>query len=347
MMNELYLEDIKNTIKAAKNVDQLKGKTFFIPGANGLIGSFLIDVLMYLNKDGVSITVVANSRSEEKLRKRFGAYLENPNFKYYLGDINDDINYTEHVDYIVNCASNTHPVGYAMDPIGTIMTNIQGTSNLLEFAAKTNAKKTIFTSSVEIYGENIYGIDKFKENQMGYIDCNSLRAGYNESKRCGEALCQAYIEAKGVDVSILRLPRSYGPTIKKDDSKALSQFINNALAHENIVLKSKGEQYFSYLYVADVVSGILRCILAGKNGEVYNLGNEQSDIKLKDLAKTIADIANVEVIFDLPNETEQKGFSKATVARLDYTKAQNELDWEPQYSIRHGVERTIKILTSR
>ena len=148
MMNELYLEDIKNTIKAAKNVDQLKGKTFFIPGANGLIGSFLIDVLMYLNKDGANITVVANSRSEEKLRKRFGTYLENPNFKYYLGDINNGINYTEHVDYIVNCASNTHPVGYAMDPIGTIMTNIQGTSNLLEFAAKTNAKKTIFTSSV-------------------------------------------------------------------------------------------------------------------------------------------------------------------------------------------------------
>ena len=344
-MNEYLLQDIRMTIESFVAIDSLRDRSFFITGANGLIGSFLIDMLMYLNeKYDLNITVVANSRSREKLEERFSRYILDNHFKTYIGDINNTIDYDSDVDFIVNCASNTHPARYADDPIGTITTNIQGTANVLDFATKCKNSKTIFLSSVEIYGENIYGIERFKECQMGYIDCNSLRAGYNEAKRCGEALCQAYIEKNGTDISILRLPRTYGPTMKMDDSKALSQFIKNAIAGEDIVLKSKGEQYFSYLYVADAVVGILRCLIAGKKGAAYNLGNLKSDVRLKDLAKIVADVAGVKVVFDLPDEKEAKGFSKATVARLDYTKAEKELGFRPQVSIEDGVRRTIEIL---
>lgn len=347
-MNEMYIKDIKKTIESFVGIELIKNKTFFITGANGLIGSFLVDVLMYLNKEyGFNITIIANSRSEEKIKKRFSWYISDVHFRYYVGDINNKIDCDESVDYIINCASNTHPLQYSTDPIGTIMTNIEGTANVLDFASKIKAVKTIFLSSVEIYGENIYSVDKFKENEMGYIDCNTLRAGYNEAKRCGEALCQAYIEKQGIDISIVRLPRVYGPTMKMDDTKALSQFINKAIIGEDIVLKSKGEQYFSYLYVADAVLGILRCLVAGKSGEAYNLGNIESDIKLKDLAELVAKSVGVKVIFDLPDEKENKGFSKATIARLDYSKAEKELDFKPQYSISDGVERTIKILKAR
>lgn len=347
-MNKYLLKDIKTTVEAFVAIELIKDKTFFITGANGLIGSFLIEVLMYLNeKHGLNITVIANSRSQEKLEKRFPEYLANPLFRYYIGDINHPIHYDGMVDFIVNCASNTHPVSYATDPIGTIMTNIQGVSNVLDFASNYTKSKTVFLSSVEIYGENVYGVERFKEDQMGYIDCNSLRAGYNEAKRCGEALCQAYIERNGIDVSILRLPRTYGPTMKMDDSKALSQFIKNAISGENIVLKSKGEQFFSYLYVADAVMGILRCLVHGKNGEVYNLGNLKSDVRLKDLAGIVADVAGVKIMFNLPSENESKGFSKATVARLDYTKAECELGFRPQVSIEDGVRRTIDALNSQ
>lgn len=347
-MNSLYIEDIKNTIGAVKDIDKLKNKTIFITGANGLIGSFIIDTIMYLNdKEKYNTTIIANSRSMEKLESNFKRYIGNSNFKYYIGDINSGINYDGHVDYIINCASNTHPLQYSTDPINTIMTNILGTQNVLEFATNSKVKKTIFLSSVEIYGENVNNIDRFKENEMGYINCNSLRAGYNEAKRCGEALCQAYIEKNGLDISILRLPRIFGPTVKKDDTKVMSQFINKALAGEDIVLKSEGNQYFSYLYVADTVSGILRCLIAGKNGEVYNLGNIEADVRLKDLAKIAADYANTKVVFDLPDEVEKKGFSKATVARLDYTKALEELDWKPMYSINDGLTRTIEILKNK
>lgn len=347
-MNELYLEDINNTIRLVKDIDKLNNKTVFITGANGMIGSYIIDTLMILNiMYNYSIRIIANSRSKEKLKSRFANYLEEDCFDFYIGDINKEITYQGDIDYIINCASNTHPYQYSTDPIGTIMTNIEGTANVLEFASKSKAKKVIFLSSVEIYGENINNVDRFKENEMGYINCNSLRAGYNEAKRCGEALCQAYIESKDLDISIIRLPRIYGPTVKKDDTKALSQFINKALNKEDIVLKSEGNQYFSYLYIADTVSGILRTIIAGKKGEVYNLGNLESDVRLKDLAHLVAEIGGTQVIFDLPDEIEKKGYSKATIARLDYSKALKELDWKPYYSIKEGIKRTITELENK
>ena len=245
-MNKLYIEDLENTINNIKDIDKLKNKTIFVFGSNGLVGSFIIDMIMYLNKNNnFNTTVIANSRSKEKIENRFSEYLENKNFKYYIGDIKDEIRYNDHVDCIINCASNTHPLQYSTDPIGTIMTNIKGTDNVLKFASEKKVEKSIFLSSVEIYGENINSIERFKENEMGYIDCNSLRAGYNESKRAGEALCQAYIAEKDIDISIIRLPRLFGPTIKSDDTKALSQFINKSVNKEDIILKSEGKQYFS------------------------------------------------------------------------------------------------------
>lgn len=343
-MNDLYLEDLENTINNVSNVNSLKNKSFFVSGASGLIGSFLVDTIMLLNKNfDYNIRVIANGRNKEKLEKRFSEYLENDKFIEYIADINRKFSFGGKIDYIINCASNTHPKQYATDPIGTIMTNICGTENMLELASVKKAK-FVFLSSVEIYGENKYNIGRFKEDDMGYINCNTMRAGYNEAKRTGEALCQSYKEQKKVNVVLVRLPRIYGSTVKKDDTKVSSQFINKALNGEDIILKSKGTQYFSYLYVADAVSGILEVMINGKNGEVYNLGNIKSEVHLKDLAEIIASLVNTKVIYDIPNEMENKGFSKATDARLDYSKISNELAWTPQYPIKDGLSRTLEIL---
>ncbi len=347
-MNKLYIEDIKNVISNINEIEKFRNKSIFISGCAGLIGTFITDLFMYLNKTSdFNTTIISNGRNEDRLKKHFSNYIDSPNFKIYAKDINDGIDYDGKVDYIINCASNTHPKLYSTDPIGTIMTNIKGTDNILDYASRNNIDKTIFLSSVEIYGVNVNGIDRFKESEMGYIDCNTLRAGYNEAKRAGEALCQAYIEQKNIDVTLLRLPRLYGPTLKSDDTKALSQFINKGVNGENIVLKSEGNQYFSYLYVADAVFGILKAITKGKKGEVYNLSSIDSDIRLKDLAKIIADYSGVDVVFDIPDNTEQKGYSKATDARLDSTKAMNELEWKSLYSIEDGIQRTIEIMSSK
>ena len=344
-MDIKFKDEFEKLVDAIPNLYYLKEKTIFITGSTGLIGRYLISFLIYLNYTfNYNVTVVANARSFNSIRKTFDELVSSKYFRMSVGDINAPLKYWGNIDYIINCASNTHPMQYSTDPIGTIMTNVLGTRNILELACSSQAKKVLFLSSVEIYGENKYGVEKFKEQDMGYIDCNTLRACYNEAKRTGETLCQAYIESKGIDVSVVRLPRIYGPTVKKDDSKVLSQFINKAIKGEDIVLKSEGKQYFSYLYVADAISGMLTVLLNGVKGEAYNLGNIESDIHLKDLAELVASIAGTKVVFDLPSEVEKKGFSKAVDARLDYTKIIDKLGWKPLFSIEEGLRKTIDFL---
>ena len=343
--NEQYKSDVKYVAGLELPWDKLQGCSVMISGATGLIGSFLIDVLMEKNLSGLDCTVYALGRNEQRAKERF-SYCDNGKLVFIPYDINkplcrDDIGT---VDYILHLASNTHPMAYATDPIGTITTNIIGVQNMLEFAAAHNASRCAFTSSCEIYGENRGDVEKFDEKYCGYIDCNTMRAGYPESKRCGEALCQAYIRQKGLDIVIPRLTRSYGPTLLRTDTKALSQFINKGVSREDIVLKSAGTQYYSYLYVADTVSGLLTVLLKGETGEAYNIADDKSDIMLKDLAAIIAEKAGTKVIFELPDEVEKSGYSTATKARLDSTKV-SKLGWKAKYDIQSGINRTIDILS--
>jgi nucleoside-diphosphate-sugar epimerase len=313
-----------------------------ITGARGLIGSFLIDTIMFLNKNGdLNCHVYALGSSDAGL-ERFKEYVGNDCFSYIIQDVNEKVNINFKVDYIIHLASNTHPVQYATYPIATILTNVIGTKNLLDYATG-KCKRFLFASSVEVYGENKGDVELFDEKYCGYINSNTLRAGYPESKRCGEALCQAYKEEKGLDVVIARIARSYGPTIKKNDSRAISQFINKALANEDIILKSEGLQLCSYTYVYDVVLGLLTILLSGENGESYNISNPESDITLKEMANLIANYVGKKVVFELPNETEKKGFSKVSKSRMDNTKIK-EIGYLPKYDMEKGIKRTIDIL---
>lgn len=340
--NELYQEDINTIASLDYDWSKLKDKTFMISGATGMIGSFLIDVIM--SKRYLGCKVVALGRNEEKARKRFESYWDNDNFIFYRTDINEDeIVYEGRIDYVIHLASNTHPKAYATDPIGTITANIMGTNNLLRFSAAHNIERFVFASSVEIYGENRGDIDKFTEDYCGYINCNTMRAGYPEGKRAGEALCQAYISQKNMDIVIPRLARTYGPTMLQSDSKAISQFIKNGVEGNDIVLKSEGTQFYSYTYVADAVSALIMCLLEGKCGEAYNIADSDSDIALKDLARIIADYADKKVVFELPDEVEKAGYSKATKAVMDSSKLK-EIGWKAQYTMEKGLNRTVDIL---
>ena len=320
--------------------EQLENKSILISGASGMIGTYLIQLLMERKE---TINIVALGRNIEKSKVRFSDYWDKSNFKFYVHDITYPIEIEEKVDYIIHAASNTHPIAYATDPIGTITANTVGTINLLDFAVKCNATRFLFLSSVEIYGENRGDVDRFTEDYCGYIDCNTLRAGYPESKRVGEALCQAYLSKYNLDITIARLSRIYGPTMQKNDSKAIAQFIKNGVTGNDIVLKSKGQQLYSYSYVADAVSGILTILLKGKRGEAYNIADEKSDITLCDLAYLIADYTHRHVVFECPDDIEAAGNSNATVATLNAGKL-GELGWEAQWNIKEGIEYTIDIL---
>ncbi len=378
LKNQLYKEDIASVASLPLPWEKLAGHPVVISGASGLVGSCLIDVLMHRNDTcGLDCHVYALGRNAEKGKERFADYWQREDFTFVSHDINqaleiagthtttassdpaDGTPSTDIVDqlpvaadttpdplqgcYVLHLASHTHPVAYATDPIGTITTNIIGTKHMLDFATRHQATRFAFSSSNDIYGENRGDVEFFDEGYLGYIDCNTMRAGYPESKRAGEALCQAYSAQHGLDVVIPRLTRSFGPTMLMSDTKAISQFIRKGMAHEDIILKSAGTQYYSYTYVTDAVAGLLTVLLCGASREAYNIADAPGDIMLKDLATAIADYAGTRVVFELPDEVEKAGSSTATKARLDGSKLK-ALGWQMGYDVREGVARTLAIL---
>ncbi|WP_376715858.1 NAD-dependent epimerase/dehydratase family protein [Enterococcus dongliensis] len=342
--NEIYRAELDKINQANNNWKKIDHHSFLIIGATGMIGSYMIDVLMRRNeKNQSNIHIYAMGRSIDRLKKRFSMYEESTFFHMVEADVTQPFMLDKEVDYIFHGASNTHPRAYATDPIGTIMTNLIGTQQVLEFAVKKKAQRVAFLSTVEIYGENRGDVEKFTEDYCGYIDCNTLRAGYPEGKRAGESLCQAYIAKHDLDIIIPRVCRTFGPTMLLNDSKASSQFILNAVNNEDIVLKSEGNQYFSYAYVGDVVYALLYLLGNGENGEAYNIAVPEFDLHLKDLAHGLAALNQKEVIFDLPDEEERRGFSTASQAILASDKI-DSIGWRPLFGLNEALKNTVELI---
>lgn len=326
-MTELEKQDIEKVALLPYKWEKLNNKTIMISGGTGFIGSFIIGVIRYRNeKYNANTKIISLSRkggnSDEMV-------------EYLKTDITQSVLYDGKVDYILHLASNTHPKQYGEDPVGTITTNVIGCNNLLKLA--TDKKATfLLASSVEIYGQ---GTEMpMDEQYCGYIDCNIARSGYNEAKRTSEILCQSYKQQYEIEVKIARLARVFGVD-NKIDTKAMSQFMDKAVTGENIVLKSKGNQRFSYCYVADAVSGILKVLLDGEIGEAYNIADEDEGMTLGEYAEYMALLANKEVIYQIEDD---KAASRASFALMDCTKIK-KIGWKPMYTVKEGLERTYKI----
>lgn len=339
----LYQEDLRRILQT-DSIKQLQGKRLLITGATGLIGVCLIDALMLYNQQGADIHIYATGRSKQSAMPRLGEYFEDEHFQFIEQDVCQPLPAWLNVDYIIPLASNTHPLAYSQYPVETIYINVKGAEYALQKATECGAT-VLYPSTVEVYG-NARGDDNFTEDYTGKLNLATARSCYTESKRLSEALCQSYIAEHGVCVKIARLSRVFGPTMLTSDSKASSQFISKALTGEDIILKSKGEQLFSYTYVSDAVGALLYILLKGENGMAYNIANEGCNVRLKDFAQLCAEWADRQVVFELPSETEQKGFSIAQRAVLDNTRL-IQLGWEPIYNMKDAVSRTLNILSNR
>ena len=337
----LYQEDLQRIIDIP-GIERLKGKSFLITGATGLIGTCLIDALIYINKvSAANVKVYAVGRSKEKAAARLGEYFDNPHFQFIEQDVREPFPADLQPDVIIPLASNTHPLAYSQYPIETIEINVKGAEHALQKAVECCAT-VLYPSSVEVYG-NARGEDIFTEDYTGKLNLENARACYPESKRLSEALCLSYMAERGVEVKIARLSRVFGPTMLMSDTKASSQFIQKALAGEDIILKSKGEQYFSYTYVADAVRAMLFILLHGEQGVAYNISSDACNVRLKDFAGACARWAGREVVFDLPSETERKGYSVAMKAILDNSRLLS-IGYQPLYAFDDSIQRTLDVL---
>lgn len=337
MINSIQMSEFEEIYKNF-NFESLKNKSILITGANGLIGSYLIDYLTYLNSQKeYNLKIFAMSRSLEKLKNRF---FERPNLFYIEQDLNKPLSVEEKFDYIIHAASNAHPLAFSKDPVGTMKTNLLGTINLLDSIKDNQNTNFLYISTGEIYGNNV---DKaFTENDCGTVDSKLARSCYPESKRAAETLCMAYSQQYGIHTNVARLCYVYGPTITQDNSRADAQFLRNALDKKDIVLKSAGLQRRTYCYVADVVSAILTILTKAPSMEVYNIANKNSIVSIKEYAQTLASLAETNLQFEIPDEVEKRGYSKNADSILDASKL-SQLGWFPQYDIKSGLEHTLKI----
>lgn len=318
-----------------------QNKRVFITGICGLIGSYVADLLFEANKVlGLNCNIFGVDRDEKLINERFSK-----NNNVFCLDINNldslpDISF----DYVMHTASNTSPIDYGTKPIDTISTIVLGTKNILDYCIKTKSKKMLFCSSVEVYGSPIEGVDSFDEEYNGFLNINKTRSGYPASKRCVESLLNAYAdEHENFSFVTARIARIYGPTKIPGDTKVVSQFIDNVVDNENIVLKSSGEQVYTFGYVGNCALALLYLLVFGKNREAFNVGDYDSTMSLKDYALKLSKIGGVNIEFAKQNAIEQKSYSKVSKATMSLKKIKS-LGWEQTFSFENGIVSTIAVL---
>lgn len=336
--NDIYRSSLERVVPEIA----IKDGKILVTGASGLIGSCIIDLLMLANNHGRAFEVYALGRNAEKLRKRFSAFDQSVSLHFVEQDICQPLDSVISYDYIIHGASNADPRNYALYPAETMLINLEGAKNVLNYCKDHPSTKALMMSTFEVYGNA--GKDVYAESDSGIVNLNMIRSCYPESKRCMEILTRCYVEEYGVNAAIGRLCSIYGPTMATDDSKAHAQFIRNGLKGEDIVLKSKGEQRRTYCYVIDAVTGLLCVLGKGVAGEAYNIANENAVVSIAEVAQTVASFVGSKVVFDLPDDVEKKGFSVPQNCILNNAKLK-QLGWEGFYDIKKGIQETITIIS--
>lgn len=327
-----YLEDIRKGLEGL-DLSGLQDKQILVTGATGLIGGCLVDMLI---QSACHCKVFAMGRNEERARKRFADYWSLDSFGFIRGDVTNPLSCDYTFDYIIHAASNASPNFFREKPVEVIKSNIIGVDNLMAYGISHQMKRMLFVSSGEIYGEGHGG--EFKETDSGYVDCATPRACYPSSKRAAETLCVAYAAEYDADVVIARLCHTFGPYFTESDNRVYAQFIRNLLEGKDIVMKSRGEQYRSWLYVVDAALALLTILLKGAKGEAYNVADEQSNITIRELAELLASAEKRKVIFDID---EANGNTTPITRATFSTEKLAQLGWQPRTAIAEGLAHTL------
>lgn len=328
MNNSIFEEDIKNIINDF-DMSVFDGKTILVTGATGLIGKLCVKSLL---NSGYNTQVIALVRDEEKAKNIFG---ESKRLTYLVQDINQRINTTRRVDYIIHAASTTSSKDFVEKPVETIYTAINGSRNILEFAKNKRLEGMVYLSSLEIYGVNEK--ENIKEEDYGYIDILNPRSSYSESKKMVETMCISYGTEYGVPVKIARLAQTFGAGVSISDNRVFAQFAKAIINKENIILHTKGETKRNYCYTTDAVRGIFTILTKGENNNAYNVANENSYCSISEMAYLLEnEYTKVEYKIDEVN----RGYNPTVKIALN-TEKLNALGWDAKVDLKEMFDRLI------
>lgn len=305
-------------------------KTCVVTGGAGFIGSHLCRALL---EKGHAVYCIDNLLTGSE--KNIETLKANPGFTFIKWDVTNGMPVIPDISFVYHLASPASVSDYQKYDEETALVNSVGTRNLLKFVKAYHAK-FLFTSTSEVYGEPLEHPQK--ETYWGNVNPNGMRACYDESKRYGEMMTMLYVRKHKVDGRIIRIFNTYGPNMRKDDGRVISNFINQALANKPITVYGDGKQTRSFCYVSDLVSGIFAVMNSEKTkGEVVNLGNpvEQTMIDLANKIKTMTACTSEIVYGDRPLDDPSRRCP-------DITKAKTLLGWEPVVGIDEGLKKTIE-----
>ncbi|MCI8326332.1 MAG: NAD-dependent epimerase/dehydratase family protein [Lachnospiraceae bacterium] len=345
-LNNIILEDLEDIYRRDINWEKLRNKTVFITGVNGLIASYFVYFLMYLNDEYCyNIKIVGLARNEEKVRKRYGSFLDRKDFKVIYQDVINKIQFEGEVDFIIHAASPTGPKQFMSEPVDTILANAMGANNLLEFAQEKGVEAFLLLSTREIYGSG--SKDFVKEEDYGAVNPTLVRSCYPESKRLSETLCAAYRQQYHMNCKVARIDHAYGPGMLLRDGRVVGDFLGNILDNKDIILNSDGSGMLALTYIADVLAGIMMTIL-NFEGFVYNIANSERTVSVKELAETLIKLfpqKNLQMQFEILEDSAKAGYLGNKLGFLDSEKAVNE-GWRPKISLAEGMKRTIQFFES-
>jgi len=343
--NKIILEDLKFITDQLLPWEKLEGKTILISGAGGFLPAYMVESLMFLNESRfkIPVKVIGIVRDLQKAWKRFSFYKNSKDLVLIEGDISEYNNIGEPIHYIIHAASQASPKYFGNDPVGTLLPNIMGTFHLLNLARKNPLEGFLFFSSGEVYGETDPAKIPMKETDYGFVDPAVVRSCYGESKRMGETMCVSWHHQYGVPAKIARPFHTYGPGMKLDDGRVFADFVSDVVNNRNIVMKSDGSAIRPFCYLADATAGFFTVLLKGNSGEAYNVGNQNAEISIRELAHIIAALfpeKELKVIPYIPGKN--MNYLKSTISRNcpEISKIK-KLGWEPHYSVREGFKRTI------
>ncbi|MDB5697331.1 MAG: family oxidoreductase [Alphaproteobacteria bacterium] len=308
-------------------------KTVLVAGGAGFIGSHLIDALL---ADGMTVVCLDNYLTGRAANL---AHLgKEPRFDLVEGDVIDGIpaglrRHGTRFSHVYNLACAASPPHYQADPEHTMLTNVVGTSNLLRFAEEMDAR-FLLSSTSEVYGDP--EVHPQPERYRGWVNCTGPRACYDEGKRAAETLAFDFARTGRADVRVARIFNTYGPRMRPDDGRVVSNVICQALAGDDITIYGDGSQTRSFCYVSDLIDGLMRLMHSEPSpGAPVNLGNPV-ELTVSDLVARVVALTNADsTIVHLPLPTDDP-----RRRRPDISRARELLGWEPRVALQEGLEAT-------